>query len=157
MNQLSVGQSAPEFTLPDAGNQHVSLADFRGSKTVVYFYPKASTPGCTTEACDFRDNINSLKSAGYRVVGISPDQTADLTKFADEQNLNFPLLSDTDHVVAEAWGAWGAVTFNDKTFDSVIRSTFVLDEDGTIALTKYGVSPQGHVAELRRDLGIDQN
>ncbi len=152
---LTTGDQAPDFTLADSTGKQVSLTDFRGRKTVVYFYPAASTPGCTTEACDFRDNLNSLKSAGYEVLGISPDPQAKLTKFADEESLNFPLLSDQDHAVAEAYGAWGEKKNYGKTYEGLIRSTVVLDGNGKVSVAQYNVRATGHVAKLRRDLGID--
>lgn len=153
--KLSTGDTAPDFTLPDADNQPVSLESYRGSKTVIYFYPKASTPGCTTQACDFRDNIASLESHGYKVLGISPDSPDALKKFTDKQELNFPLLSDQDHAVAEAYGAWGEKKNYGKTYTGLIRSTLVLDEEGKVLLAQYNVRAKGHVAKLRRDLGID--
>jgi len=131
------------------------LKDFAGSRVVVYFYPKASTPGCTTEACDFRDNLASLASHGYTVVGISPDKPAALEKFTSEQELNFPLLSDPDHEIAEAYGAWGEKKNYGKVSVGLIRSTIVIDEDGTVVAAQYNVRAKGHVAKLRRDLGID--
>ncbi|MCG2622399.1 thioredoxin-dependent thiol peroxidase [Arthrobacter sp. I2-34] len=153
--RLSGGDAAPDFTLPDSEGREVSLGDFRGRKVVVYFYPAASTPGCTKEACDFRDNIASLQGAGYDVVGISPDPLPKLVKFAEKESLNFPLLSDADHAVAEAYGAWGEKKNYGKTYEGLIRSTFVVDPDGKLALAQYNVRATGHVAKLRRDLGLD--
>ncbi|MDJ0356526.1 thioredoxin-dependent thiol peroxidase [Paenarthrobacter sp. PH39-S1] len=153
--QLATGNEAPDFTLTNSTGKQVSLTDFRGRKTVLYFYPAASTPGCTTEACDFRDNLNSLKSAGYEVVGISPDPEAKLAKFADAESLNFPLLSDQDHAVAEAYGAWGEKKNYGKSYEGLIRSTVVLDGEGKVSVAQYNVRATGHVAKLRRDLGID--
>lgn len=153
--RLSGGDAAPDFTLPDSEGREVSLEDFRGRKVVVYFYPAASTPGCTKEACDFRDNIASLQGAGYDVVGISPDPLPKLVKFAEKESLNFPLLSDADHTVAEAYGAWGEKKNYGKTYEGLIRSTFVVDPDGKLALAQYNVRATGHVAKLRRDLGLD--
>ncbi len=153
--RLAVGDKGPEFTLGDSAGKRVSLADFRGRKTVIYFYPAASTPGCTTQACDFRDNLNSLKSAGYEVLGISPDPEPKLAKFADAENLNFPLLSDEDHAVAHAYGAWGEKKNYGKTYQGLIRSTIVLDGEATVSLAQYNVRATGHVAKLRRDLGLD--
>ena len=153
--RLSIGDQAPDFTLPDSEGNEVSLSGFRGRNVVVYFYPAASTPGCTTEACDFRDNLNPLKSAGYDVLGLSPDAGPKLVKFAQDQNLNFPLLSDQDHQVAEAYGAWGEKKNYGKTYEGLIRSTIVLDGEGKVSLAQYNVKASGHVAKLRRDLGLD--
>jgi peroxiredoxin Q/BCP len=155
MARLSPGDSAPDFTLPDADGKEVSLGDLRGSKVVVYFYPAAMTPGCTTQACDFRDNLNSLKSAGYTVVGISPDKPEKLAKFRERDSVNFPLLSDTSKATLEAYGAFGEKTMYGKKVTGVIRSTFVVDEGGRIELAQYNVKATGHVAKLRRDLGLD--
>ncbi|MBK4346392.1 thioredoxin-dependent thiol peroxidase [Lacisediminihabitans sp. G11-30] len=152
--RLTAGETAPTFTLKDQDGTDVSLADFAGHKTIVYFYPAASTPGCTTEACDFRDNINSLKSAGYQVLGVSKDELPALKKFRDEQGLNFPLLSDPDLAVHTAYGAYGEKSLYGKTVTGTIRSTFVV-EDGTIVLPLYNVKATGHVASLRKRLGID--
>jgi peroxiredoxin Q/BCP len=153
--KLEIGATAPGFSLPDQDGNTVSLADFAGQKVIVYFYPAASTPGCTTEACDFRDNINSLKSAGYQVLGVSPDKTDDLRTFRDEQGLNFPLLSDIGHVLHDTYGAWGEKNLYGKTVTGVIRSTFVVDEAGKISLPQYNVKATGHVASLRKKLGLD--
>jgi peroxiredoxin Q/BCP len=155
MSQLSPGDPAPEFTLPDADGKEVSLRDFQGQKVVVYFYPAAMTPGCTTQACDFRDNLNSLRSAGYSVLGISPDAPEKLAKFRDRDSVNFPLLSDASKATLEAYGAFGEKTMYGKKVVGVIRSTFVVDEDGKIAQAQYNVKATGHVAKLRRDLGLD--
>lgn len=153
--RLAVGNPTPNFALPDATGKTVTLAGFRGQNVVVYFYPAASTPGCTTEACDFRDNLNSLQAAGYQVVGISPDEQGKIAKFTETESLNFPLLSDPDHAVAEAWGAWGEKKNYGKVYDGLIRSTVVIDAEGTVALAQYNVKATGHVAKLRRDLGLD--
>jgi peroxiredoxin Q/BCP len=155
MARLSPGDAAPEFTLPDADGNEVALSDLKGRKVVVYFYPAAMTPGCTTQACDFRDNLSSHKSAGYAVVGISPDAPAKLAKFRARDAVNFPLLSDTSKATLEAYGAWGEKTMYGKKVTGVIRSTFVVDEDGRIQLAQYNVKATGHVAKLRKDLGID--
>lgn len=154
-NQLNTGDAAPTFTLSDADGQTVSLADYRGRDVVVYFYPKAATPGCTTEACDFRDNIASLRGAGYEVVGLSPDGVDDIAAFAKDNSLPFPLLSDEGAETAKAYGAWGEKTIGDKTLTGVLRSTIVIDKEGTVSLAQYNVSADGHVARLRQDLGID--
>ena len=137
--RLEVGDKAPEFSLPDADGKTVSLADYRGRKVIVYFYPAASTPGCTKEACDFRDNLGELNDAGLDVLGISPDKPAKLAKFRDEQRLTFPLLSDPDRAVLTAWGAYGEKTMYGKTVQGVIRSTFVVDEKGRIAVAQYNI------------------
>jgi thioredoxin-dependent peroxiredoxin len=135
--RLEVGDKAPAFSLPDADGRTVSLADYRGRRLIVYFYPAASTPGCTKEACDFRDNLRDLGDAGLDVVGISPDPPAKLAKFRDAQKLTFPLLSDPDRKVLTAWGAYGEKTMYGKTVQGVIRSTFVVDEKGKIAVAQY--------------------
>ena len=153
--RLEVGQTAPAFTLDDQDGAPVSLSDFAGDKVIVYFYPAASTPGCTTEACDFRDNINSLKSAGYTVIGISKDAAPALKKFQSEQGLNFPLLSDPDLAVHNAYGAFGEKSLYGKIVMGTIRSTFVVDETGSITLPLYNVKATGHVASLRKKLGLD--
>ena len=153
-NRLSPGDVAPEFTLESDTGDTVSLADFRGRKVIVYFYPAAMTPGCTKEACDFRDSIASLAAAGVTVLGISPDAPAKLARFRDRDGLNFPLLSDPDHKVHEAYGAWGEKKLYGKTTVGVIRSTFVVGEDGKLSRVYYNVKATGHVARLRQDLGL---
>lgn len=155
MERLTPGTPAPQFTLPAAGGDTVSLADYAGQKVIVYFYSKASTPGCTTQACDFRDNLASLTSHGYAVLGISPDSIKALDTFTEDQELTFPLLSDEDHAVAEAYGAWGEKKNYGKTYVGLIRSTLVIDEKGMIEVAQYNVRAKGHVSKLRRDLGID--
>jgi peroxiredoxin Q/BCP len=155
MARLSPGDTAPEFTLPDADGKDVSLHDLRGRKVVVYFYPAAMTPGCTKQACDFRDNLGSLSAAGYAVLGISPDKPAKLAKFRERDGVNFPLLSDESKSTLEAYGAFGEKTMYGRTVTGVLRSTFVVDEDGRIELAQYNVKATGHVAKLRRDLGLD--
>lgn len=152
--RLQVGDQAPEFSLPDADGKTVSLADYRGRSVVVYFYPAASTPGCTKEACDFRDNLAVLGDAGFDVLGISPDSPEKLAKFRDAEGLTFPLLSDADKSVMTAWGAFGEKQNYGKTVQGVIRSTFVVDEDGKIAKALYNVKATGHVERLRKDLGV---
>jgi peroxiredoxin Q/BCP len=149
------GTEAPAFTLQDSQGKDVSLSSTRGRNTIVYFYPAASTPGCTKEACDFRDNLASLQAAGYEVLGISPDPVAKLAKFAAAEALSFPLLSDEDHAVAEAYGAWGEKKNYGKTYQGLIRSTIVVDPEGKVALAQYNVRATGHVAKLRRDLKLD--
>jgi peroxiredoxin Q/BCP len=152
--RLQPGDPAPEFTLPDADGKPVSLADFRGRRVIVYFYPAASTPGCTKQACDFRDNLAELDTAGLDVIGISPDKPAKLAKFRDAENLSFPLLSDADRSVLTQWGAFGEKTMYGKKVTGVIRSTFVVDADGKIEQAFYNVRATGHVAKLRRDLSV---
>ncbi|MDR6639248.1 thioredoxin-dependent thiol peroxidase [Paenarthrobacter nitroguajacolicus] len=154
--RLIPGDTAPDFTLQDQTGNNVGLSDFRGRKTIVYFYPAASTPGCTKEACDFRDTLGSLQAAGYGVVGISPDSVKDLAKFADAEALTFPLLSDADHAVADAYAAWGEKKNYGKTYMGLIRSTIVVDEEGKVSLAQYNVRATGHVAKLRRDLKLDK-
>jgi peroxiredoxin Q/BCP len=155
VSRLSAGTPAPGFTLLDQDGTEVSLSDFRGQKTIVYFYPEADTPGCTKQACDFRDNLNSLAGAGYQVLGISRDKPAKLAAFKEQQNLTFPLLSDPDKTVHGAYAAWGDKSLYGKTVTGVLRSTFVLDENGVITLALYNVKATGHVASLRKKLGID--
>jgi peroxiredoxin Q/BCP len=152
--RLSPGDVAPAFTLDDADGKPVSLSDFLGRKVVLYVYPAAMTPGCTTQACDFRDNLSSLNSAGYQVIGLSPDKPAKLAQFRDKEGLTFPLLSDPSKEVLTAYGAYGEKQLYGKTVVGVIRSTFVLDEEGKVVTASYGVKATGHVAKLRRDLGV---
>ncbi|MEO6505808.1 MAG: thioredoxin-dependent thiol peroxidase [Terrimesophilobacter sp.] len=153
--KLAPGDTAPAFTLSDQDGKTVSLADFAGQKVIVYFYPAASTPGCTTEACDFRDNINSLKASGYQVLGVSKDDLPPLKKFQNEQGLNFPLLSDPELTVHNAYGAYGEKSLYGKTVIGTLRSTFVLNESGSIEQAQYNVKATGHVASLRKKLGLD--
>ena len=154
MTRLAPGDAAPAFTLPDADGNPVSLADFAGSRVVVYFYPAAMTPGCTTQACDFRDSLDSLAAAGVTVLGISPDKPEKLAKFRDRDAITFPLLSDPDRSVLEAYGAYGEKMMYGKKVTGVIRSTFVVGADGNLELAQYNVKATGHVAKLRRDLGL---
>ncbi|WP_040805658.1 thioredoxin-dependent thiol peroxidase [Nocardia concava] len=153
-HRLSPGDTAPAFTLPDADGKDVSLSDYRGRKVIVYFYPAASTPGCTKQACDFRDNLAELEGAGIEVVGISPDKPAKLAKFRDNEKLTFPLLSDPDKEVLGAYGAFGEKMMYGKKVTGVIRSTFLVDENGKIEVAQYNVKATGHVAKLRRDLSV---
>jgi peroxiredoxin Q/BCP len=155
VTQLAPGDVAPDFTLTDADGNTVSLSDFRGGNVVVYFYPAAMTPGCTTQACDFRDSLASLTASGYTVLGISPDKPEKLAKFRDRDSLTFPLLSDPDRVTLQAYGAFGEKMMYGKKTTGVLRSTFVVDGEGRIALAQYNVRAKGHVAKLRRDLGLD--
>jgi thioredoxin-dependent peroxiredoxin len=152
--RLSPGDEAPDFTLPDSEGKDVSLRDFRGQSVVVYFYPAASTPGCTKQACDFRDNLAELNDAGYQVIGISPDKQAKLAKFVENEKLTFPMLGDPEKTVIEAWAAYGEKKNYGKTYQGVIRSTFVVDPEGKIAHAFYNVRAAGHVAKLIRDLGL---
>ena len=152
--RLQVGDKAPAFTLPDADGNSVTLSDYQGRKVIVYFYPAASTPGCTKQACDFRDSLAELDGAGLDVVGISPDKPEKLAKFRDAEGLTFPLLSDPDKSVLTAWGAFGEKKMYGKTVQGVIRSTFVVDEQGNIEVAQYNVKATGHVAKLRRDLSV---
>ena len=152
--RLAPGDEAPGFTLPDSTGKNVSLSDFRGQAVVVYFYPAAGTPGCTKQACDFRDNLAELNDAGYQVLGISPDKPEKLAKFVEAENLTFPLLSDPDKTVLTEWGAFGEKKNYGRIVQGVIRSTFIVDADGKIAKAAYNVRATGHVAKLIRDLGI---
>ena len=152
--KLSPGDTAPEFTLTDADGKQVSLADYRGKSVVVYFYPAASTPGCTKEACDFRDSLGELNDAGFEVLGISPDKPEKLAAFRDEQQLSFPLLSDPDKEVMTAWGAFGEKKNYGKVVQGVIRSTFVVDPEGRISTAQYNVKATGHVERLRKQIGV---
>jgi thioredoxin-dependent peroxiredoxin len=154
MTRLSPGDTAPGFILPDADGKDVSLADYKGKRVIVYFYPAAMTPGCTKQACDFRDSLSSLAAAGVAVLGISPDPPAKLAKFRDKEGLTFPLLSDPDHAVEEAYGAYGEKKLYGKVTVGVIRSTFVIDAAGVIEKAQYGVKATGHVARLRTELGL---
>jgi thioredoxin-dependent peroxiredoxin len=152
--RLAPGDAAPDFTLPDADGNEVSLSSLRGKRVIVYFYPAAMTPGCTKQACDFRDSLASLAGAGFEVLGISPDSPAKLAKFAERDDLNFPLLSDEKHSVLEAYGAYGEKMLYGKKAIGVIRSTFVVGPDGRIEQAQYAVKATGHVARLRQDLGV---
>ena len=151
--RLAPGDRAPDFTLLDADGNEVSLSSFRGQRVIVYFYPAALTPGCTTQACDFRDSLASLNSAGITVLGVSPDKPAKLARFREKEGLTFPLLSDPDHAALEAYGAWGEKKLYGKVTVGVIRSTFVVDADGRIEKALYAVKATGHVARLRAEIG----
>ncbi|MFT4089024.1 MAG: thioredoxin-dependent thiol peroxidase [Gordonia sp. (in: high G+C Gram-positive bacteria)] len=152
--RLTVGDEAPAFTLPDADGNPVSLSDYAGRKVIVYFYPAAMTPGCTKQACDFRDNLADLDGEGIAVIGISPDRPEKLAKFVERDQLTFPLLSDPDKKVLTEWGAFGEKKLYGKIVNGVIRSTFLVGEDGKIEVAQYNVRATGHVAKLRRDLSI---
>jgi peroxiredoxin Q/BCP len=151
---LSPGDTAPDFTLTSDTGEEVSLADLRGRKVIVYFYPNAMTPGCTTQACDFSDSLASLQAAGYEVLGISPNTPEKLAKFRERDGLTITLLSDADKSVMQSYGAYGEKKLYGKLVEGVIRSTFVVDEDGKLTLAQYNVKATGHVAKLRRDIGL---
>jgi peroxiredoxin Q/BCP len=153
--RLAAGDTAPDFTLPTDTGEEVTLSSFRGRKVIVYFYPAAMTPGCTKQACDFSDSLASLRSAGYEVLGVSKDAPAKLAKFRERDSLTIPLLSDTDLAVHRAYGAYGEKKLYGKTVEGVLRSTFVVDEEGKVQSAAYNVKATGHVAKLRRDLGLD--
>src|SRR5947209_4370468 len=152
--RLSAGDPAPDFQLLDADEQPVTLMQFRGERVVLYFYPAALTPGCTTQACDFRDNLAMLRDADTAVVGISPDQPDKLQKFRDKHDLPFPLLSDPDHKVLEVYGAWGEKSLYGKKVTGVTRSTVVVDAAARVEQAFYNVKATGHVAKLLRDLKL---
>ncbi|MGO3525322.1 MAG: thioredoxin-dependent thiol peroxidase [Brevibacterium aurantiacum] len=155
MPRLSVGDTAPDFTLSNQDGKSVTLSEFKGQRVVVYFYPAAMTPGCTTEACDFRDSLSALSAAGLVVLGISPDKPEKLKKFAEKESLNFDLLSDPDKTMMEEWGAFGEKKNYGKVVHGVIRSTLVIDAEGAVELAQYNVKATGHVARVRKALGID--
>jgi thioredoxin-dependent peroxiredoxin len=153
--RLSPGDAAPGFTLSDDKGAEVSLSDLRGEQVIVYFYPAAMTPGCTKQACDFTDSLDALQAAGYRVLGISPDKPEKLAKFRERDGLTITLLSDPERQALMAYGAFGEKKLYGKVVEGVIRSTFVVDEEGRIRIAQYNVKASGHVAKLRRDLGIE--
>jgi len=153
--KLEAGQTAPDFSLLDHAGNSVSLGDYKGKKVILYFYPAASTPGCTKEACDFNDALNPFNKHGYTVIGISPDEPKKLATFKKNQDLNFPLLSDPDKATHQAYGAFGEKSLYGRLYKGVLRSTFVLDEQGVIQLALYNVKATGHVTSLRKRLGID--
>ena len=155
MPRLSVGDTAPDFTLVNQDGKSVTLSEFKGQRVVVYFYPAAMTPGCTTEACDFRDSLSALSAAGLVVLGISPDKPEKLKKFIEKEGLTFDLLSDQDKTMMEEWGAFGEKKNYGKVVQGVIRSTVVVDADGAVELAQYNVKATGHVGRLRKALGID--
>ena len=152
--RLSPGDKAPAFALPDADGTTVKLSDLKGSKVVLYVYPAAMTPGCTKQACDFRDNLQRFVDAGYAVVGLSPDKPEKLAAFRDKEGLTFPLLSDVSKETLTAYGAYGEKQLYGKTVVGVIRSTFLLDEKGKVVQASYGVKATGHVAKLLKDNGL---
>jgi thioredoxin-dependent peroxiredoxin len=153
--RLEPGDAAPDFTLTTDTGETVTLSSLQGRKVILYAYPRAMTPGCTKQACDFRDSLASLQAAGYAVLGISPDEPEALAKFVERDGLTFPLLSDSDHLVLEEYGAFGEKKNYGRTVQGVIRSTFVIDEDGKIAHALYNVKATGHVARLKKELGLD--
>lgn len=154
-HRLAAGDKAPDFTLPDAEGKPVSLSSLRGQRVVVYFYPAAMTPGCTKEACDFRDSLPALGGAGITVLGISPDKPEKLARFRDRDGLTFPLLSDPGRQVHEAYGAYGEKTMYGRKTVGVIRSTFVISPEGLVERAYYNVKATGHVDRLRKDLGSE--
>jgi len=154
MTRLESGSTAPAFTLVDQDERSVSLADLRGRGVILFFYPAAMTPGCTTEACDFRDSLAPLQAAGYTVLGVSRDEPATLREFRTRDSLPYDLLSDPDHAVHDAYGAWGEKMNYGKVVEGVIRSTFVIDEDGSVAHALYNVKATGHVARVRSLLSV---
>jgi peroxiredoxin Q/BCP len=153
MAELKSGASAPAFSLRDQDGKTVQLSDFAGKKLLLYFYPKADTPGCTTQACSIRDAMPDFKNLGIDAVGISPDEPAELKKFIDKYGLNFPLLSDPDHNTADAYGTWGEKSMYGKTYEGIIRSSFLLDEQGKVVQAWYKVSPKDTVPFAREALG----
>jgi len=149
---IDIGDPAPDFTLPDQDGTPFTLSDHRGTKVIVYFYPKAFTPGCTAQACDFRDNHAAFEKAGYRVIGISPDPVSRLAGFRTKHDLPFPVLSDEDHAVAEAYGAWGTKKNYGREYQGIIRSTFVVSSDGSVEHAWRNVRAKGHVARVLQDI-----
>jgi thioredoxin-dependent peroxiredoxin len=152
--RLDIGSPAPDFTLVDQDERPVSLSSLRGRRVILFFYPEAMTPGCTTEACDFRDSLAPLQSAGFTVLGISRDAPAKLREFRERDGLTYDLLSDPDHAVHDAYGVWGEKVNYGKTFMGVIRSTFVIDPEGRIEHALYNVRATGHVARVRALVGL---
>lgn len=152
---LEPGQPAPDFSLLDQSGKTRSLDDYRGERVILFAYPAAMTPGCTKEACDFRDSVEPLQAAGYEILGISPDMPEKLRRFAERDGLGYPLLSDPDHEVLAEYGAYGPKNLYGRLLKGVIRSTFVIDEEGRIAHALYNVKATGHVARVRRLLGVE--
>ena len=152
--RLAPGDTAPDFTLSTDTGDQVTLSELRGRTVIVYFYPAAMTPGCTKQACDFTDSLDSLHAQGYEVLGISPDKPEKLAKFRERDGLTITLLSDPDKAVMTAWGAFGEKKLYGKVVQGVIRSTIVVGEDGKVELAQYNVKATGHVAKLRKDLGL---
>jgi len=154
VSKLEIGQNAPEFSLLNDKGESISLSSFKGQKVILFFFPAALTPGCTKEACDFNDSLNSFKSAGYTVVGISPDSVEKLAKFREKESLNFELLSDEEKEVHKLYGAFGEKSLYGRLYKGVLRSTFALDEAGVITIAGYNVRATGHVSKLKKDLGL---
>jgi thioredoxin-dependent peroxiredoxin len=154
MDKLSTGDPAPELGVKDADGKEWTLDELRGKKTILYFYPADDTPGCTAQACDFRDSQEPLLNAGYQVLGISPQGEDSHRSFTSKYSLNFPLLIDEDHEVAERYGVWGELNKYGRTYVGINRSTFVIDQDGNIEEAQYGVKAKGHVGRLRETLGV---
>ena len=154
MSKLEPGTKAPDFTLIDSEENEFSSESFKGQKTILYFYPAAGTPGCTNQACDFRDNLNSLKSLGYSVIGVSPDKPTKLAKFKEKEGLNFPMLSDPENEIQKLYGAYGLKKMYGKEYEGTIRSTFVIDENANIEHAFYNVKAKGHVDMIRKQMGI---
>ncbi len=152
MGKLKAGDKAPPFSLEDQNGRTVSLADFLGTKVLLYFYPKADTPGCTRQACSVRDAAESLQETGAAAVGISPDAPDQQKKFDDKYHLGFPLLSDPDHKVAQAYGVWGKKSLYGKSYEGIIRSSFLIDEDGNILQATYEVKPEDTVPKAQEAL-----
>jgi peroxiredoxin Q/BCP len=155
MASLKTGDKAPDFRLQDQDEQLVQLSDYQGEKLLLYFYPKANTPGCTKQACFVRDALSELKEHGVQAVGISPDKPSAQSKFYQKFGLGFPLLSDQEHVVAEAYGAWGEKSMYGKKYMGIVRSAFLIDENGAIQQAWYNVSPKDTVPNVKQALGID--
>ena len=153
--RLAVGDVAPDFTLTSDTGEEVTLSNLRGRRVIVYFYPAAMTPGCTKQACDFTESLESLRASGFEVIGISPDQPSKLARFRERDGLGIILLSDPDRSTLSAYGAYGEKKMYGKTVNGVIRSTVVVDPEGTVELAQYNVRATGHVAKLRKDLGLD--
>ena len=155
--KLKVGDQAPDFSLPSDDAGEVSLSALKGQKVVLYFYPKDNTPGCTKQACGFRDNLDSFTQAGWRVLGVSPDSVESHERFRDKHDLNFTLLADPDHEVAEAYGVWREKKNYGKTYEGIVRSTFFIDEEGQIEDIQDNVKATGHVERLMRQLGMTRD
>ena len=154
MTELQPGDTAPAFSLSDQHGNTVALGDFKGRKLLVYFYPEADTPGCTAQSCDLRDHRQEFAGLGLDVVGISPDEPTKQLAFDQKYSLGFPLLADTDHAVAEAWGTWGEKTYKGKTYVGIIRSSFLVDEEGRVERTWYKVKPENTVPEAQAALAV---
>ena len=150
---LEIGENAPDFTLPDQDGSDVALSDLKGQTVVLYFYPKADTPGCTTQACGVRDHLPDYEGAGVRVLGVSPDPVKLVKKFHDKQNLNFTLLADEDHAVCDAYGVWGEKSMYGRTYMGAARATFIIDGDGVIRHVIPKVSPKTHDDEVLKAIG----